>query len=426
MSGGDGKGHNSGAHSTGGVNGTSGKGGPGGHGDGTSWSSERGDGPSKVGGNGNGGGQKGNNGGNTPGRMRAPTAADIAAQYNSFGGTQITAALVSNIREDGFGGYMADIQGAIHTVASEAGSETSNTLSGFTGVPVHNGKPPSGGGNNTGSTGFTWGGGAKVDSADKAINDVNQKIAEMQEQQKSILSQMNNLQEKIGNRKKYSIANVRMFQAEKNQLQVKFNLYKNNINALKGTLAELEKQKKSQDVKDAISKVNDFYKELTSKYGDKLAKEARELADDAKGKKLRNAQEAIKAFDKYKDSLNKKFSVADRNAIAKALESLNKEQMAKQLKIYGKAFGFVGEAIQWSGFFNDLAKGFKTGNWNDAIISGEKIAAGKLASVMVAVAFSAMTVNPVGILGFAAIMAVTSALITDERLNKVNNFIRTL
>ncbi|MBW6101634.1 hypothetical protein HTY54_28500 [Escherichia coli] len=34
-----------------------------------------------------------------------------------------------------------------------------------------------------------------------------------------------------------------------------------------------------------MSKVNDFYKELASKYGDKLEKEAKALADEAKGKK---------------------------------------------------------------------------------------------------------------------------------------------
>nr|MDN1221449.1 hypothetical protein [Escherichia coli] len=155
----------------------------------------------------------------------------------------------------------------------------------------------------------------------------------------------------------------------------------------------------------------------------KLEKEAKALADEAKGKKIRNANEAIKAFDRYKDVLNKKFSVSDREAIAKALESLNKDQMAKQLKIFGKAFGVVGEAIQWGGFISGLVKGFRTGDWNEAFISGEKIAVGKVASVMVTVAFSAMAVNPIGILGFAVIMAVTSALITDERLKQLNSFI---
>ncbi|MCZ5716462.1 colicin-like pore-forming protein, partial [Escherichia coli] len=36
---------------------------------------------------------------------------------------------------------------------------------------------------------------------------------------------------------------------------------------------------------------------------------------------------------------------------------------------------------------------------------------------------NSMAVNPIGILGFAVIMAVTSALITDERLKQLNSFI---
>lgn len=191
--------------------------------------------------------------------------------------------------------------------------------------------------------------------------------------------------------------------------------------------AEAEAKKKEEDaVKDAVSKVADFYKELTSKYGEKLAKEAKELATDAKGKKLRSAAEAIQAFDKYKDSINKKFSVKDREAIAKALESLNKDQMAKQLATFSKAFGLVGDAIQWSGFVNGLIKGFRTGNWDDAIINGESIAANKLATALVAVAFSSMAVAPIGIIDFAIIMAIVGALITEDRLKKMNDFIMSL
>ncbi|EDQ2837081.1 hypothetical protein NWL46_003950 [Salmonella enterica] len=44
-----------------------------------------------------------------------------------------------------------------------------------------------------------------------------------------------------------------MFQVEKDQLQEKYNRYQNNINAQKGTLAELEKQKESQDKEEALS-----------------------------------------------------------------------------------------------------------------------------------------------------------------------------
>ncbi|EAA7344325.1 hypothetical protein ABSP78_004334 [Salmonella enterica subsp. enterica serovar 1,4,[5],12:i:-] len=191
--------------------------------------------------------------------------------------------------------------------------------------------------------------------------------------------------------------------------------------------AKAEAKKKEEDaVKDAVSKVADFYKELSSKYGEKLAKEARDLAEEARGKTLRNSKEAIEAFNKYKDILNKKFSVADREAIAKALESLDKNQMAKQLATYGKAFGVVGGMIQWGSFINGLIKGFRTGDWNDALIGGENIVAGKLAAALVTVAFSAMAVAPIGIFGFALIMAVTSALITDRRLQQLNDFIKGL
>lgn len=69
-----------------------------------------------------------------PVNTRAPNANDIVSQFNSYGGTQITSSQVSNIRSDGYGGYAADIAGQTHTVSSETGSETSNTVSGFTGV----------------------------------------------------------------------------------------------------------------------------------------------------------------------------------------------------------------------------------------------------------------------------------------------------
>ncbi|WP_283603736.1 colicin-like pore-forming protein [Serratia proteamaculans] len=190
--------------------------------------------------------------------------------------------------------------------------------------------------------------------------------------------------------------------------------------------AEEAKKKEEDAIKDAVNKVSDFYKELASKYSEKLAKEAKELADTAKGRTLRNAEDAIKAFDKYKSDINKKVNQKDREAIAKALESLNKEQMAKQLANFGKAFGFVSDAIQWSGFVNGLIKGLRTGEWNDAIISGESIIVGKVASALVAVAFSAMAVAPIGIVGFAVIMAVVGALITDETLRKMNDLITTM
>ena len=60
--------------------------------------------------------------GATSSGLSSPSASDVANQFNSFGGTQIRASDVSNIRSDGNGGYMADIRGQIHTVSSEEGS----------------------------------------------------------------------------------------------------------------------------------------------------------------------------------------------------------------------------------------------------------------------------------------------------------------
>ena len=62
--------------------------------------------------------------GATSSGLSSPSASDVANQFNSFGGTQIRASDVSNIRSDGNGGYMADIWVQIHTVSSEEGSTT--------------------------------------------------------------------------------------------------------------------------------------------------------------------------------------------------------------------------------------------------------------------------------------------------------------
>lgn len=72
--------------------------------------------------------------GATSSGLSSPSAGDVANQFNSFGGTQIRASDVSNIRSDGNGGYMADIRGQTNNVSSEAGSRTSTTVSGFYGV----------------------------------------------------------------------------------------------------------------------------------------------------------------------------------------------------------------------------------------------------------------------------------------------------
>ena len=114
-----------------------------------------------------------------------------------------------------------------------------------------------------------------------------------------------------------------------------------------GKIAQ-EKTKQVVDFERAISVVADFFNNLVKLHGDKLANEARYFAGQSVGKAIRNKTQALQAFDRYKNVLNQKFSAADRLAIANALSSMNAENMARQVKVYGKAFGVVGDFIQFS------------------------------------------------------------------------------
>ncbi|MBC3435871.1 hypothetical protein HU735_10645 [Pseudomonas sp. BW16M2] len=198
----------------------------------------------------------------------------------------------------------------------------------------------------------------------------------------------------------------------------------NETAAAMGGLAE--RAGDADQIKDAVKFTADFYKDLTAKFGDKASALAKELADKAQGKRIRNAQEALKAFDQYKDILDKKFSAKDRQAIANALEALDKERMAKDLARFSKAFGSVGNVMDFVDLATEARKATQTGNWTPFFVKAETILAGKAATAAVAVMFGMLTGASLGIVGFALVMAITSALVTDERVAKLNAFIMAL
>lgn len=408
MSGGDGKGHNSGAHATGGVNGHSGKGGPSSGGvdasDHSGWSKEN----NPWGGGGTIGGDQHGNGGGThsvgqstttlrPGESYMTPWGKVVADkdgHPTMNGTVMTEDNSSMV-PDNYGGYTRVLNSLTFGVSGH--EITGNNKTGPW-IPTPSNpssySPPLG--NKYRGSGFK--------SLDvRSVNGIGTYTIHLSSG---------------------GIMTVTVKNGDLNNMDVQFSHWHGS----KSRERQFAKEVVTDYVhyKEIVNITADFYKEMTSKYSDKFSKEAKDLADYAKGKTLRNAKDAIKAFDKYKDVLNKKFSVADREAIAKALESLDKGEMAKQLAQFSKAFGLVGKTIQWGGFGAGLAKGFRTGNWNDAIISGEGIIAGKIASALVTVTFSMMAVNPIGIFGFAMIMAITSALITDKKLKEMNDFIMSL
>ncbi|MFV8905014.1 colicin-like pore-forming protein [Serratia fonticola] len=191
------------------------------------------------------------------------------------------------------------------------------------------------------------------------------------------------------------------------------------------TKAKQEAETKAEEdrVKDAVKYTANFYTELTGRFGEQSAKIAQELADAAKGKQIRSADEALRAFNKYKDVLNKKFSVKDREAIAKALESLNRDQMAKSLAKFSKAFNYVGWTIVGYDTVKEIENALDSNNWRPVFVQLESLAAGRAATALTAFAFSVILGSPLGVLGYAIIMTLVSAFIDDFLMEKVNKLI---
>lgn len=211
----------------------------------------------------------------------------------------------------------------------------------------------------------------------------------------------------------------------------------NGLNNARKTLADVQTQKQANTkakqeaetkaeedrVKDAVKYTANFYTELTGRFGEQSAKIAQELADAAKGKQIRSADEALRAFNKYKDVLNKKFSVKDREAIAKALESLNRDQMAKSLAKFSKAFNYVGWTIVGYDTVKEIENALDSNNWRPVFVQLESLAAGRAATALTAFAFSVILGSPLGVLGYAIIMTLVSAFIDDSLMEKVNKLI---
>ncbi|ELK2379634.1 hypothetical protein RU030_004485 [Salmonella enterica] len=419
----------------------------GGHGDGTSWSSERGDGPKPGGGShGRGGGKnrdrgRSGKGKGTSTRMRPPTTADIAAQYNSFGGTQITASMVSNIRPDGFGGYLADIAGASHTVSSETGVETTNSVAGFTGVPVSTGKINSGnGGSGSGNSGFTWGGEVKSDSVDKAIQDVNQKILDMQKQLPVLETTMKEKQEEAERFKKmfrnHSYYRIRDAQRAYDDAMKKHKQLEDNIRALKGSLSELEKQKDINE-KEVLTKTSELITTMGDKVGEYLGVKyktlAKEIAYEIKnfqGKTIRSYGDAMASLNKILSNPGLKVYKGDKDALVNAWRQVNAQDMANKLGNMSRAFKVADLVMKVEKVREKSIVGCDTGDWGPLILEVESWVLSGIAYSVVLSIFSAtlgtvllsfgLPVTAVGIMGII-IAGVISAVIDDKFADEINN-----
>lgn len=338
-----------------------------------------------------GGGIKLDGNGNPVG-TRAPNAAEIASQFNSYGGTQITADMVSNISYHDYGTYKADIAGQYHTVSVDGVSRTSTTVAGFTGMST----PQSNGGKGQNGGMSNWNDATnsiRAGNIPKNFTLKDGKVGIMTPQYRRI---------SIGHGESYQ-----------QYLGDKFV----EVPAL--TDAYNDGVKERDDFQNALKITADFYKEIGEKAGERQAAIAKELADASKGKKIKDVDQALAAFDKYKDVLNAKYSVADRQAITYALESVNRTQAASYLKGLGKAAGFVSVAIDAADLASELAKAVETNNYRSFFIKATSMFAGYNAGLLTAWSFSIILGSPLGILGFAIVMAAVSALVDEKLVERV-------
>ncbi|EOW4439244.1 colicin-like pore-forming protein [Shigella sonnei] len=180
---------------------------------------------------------------------------------------------------------------------------------------------------------------------------------------------------------------------------------------------ERRKRDEINMVKDAIKLTSDFYRTIYDEFDKQASELAKELASVSQGKQIKSVDDTLNAFDKFRNNLNKEYSIQDRMTISKALEAINLVHMAENFKLFSKAFGFTGKVIDRYDVAVELQKAVKTDNWRPFFVKLESLAAAT------AWTFSVMLGTPVGILGFAIIMAAVSALVNDKFIEQVNKLI---
>lgn len=184
----------------------------------------------------------------------------------------------------------------------------------------------------------------------------------------------------------------------------------------------IKEEDEFSQVKTAVKFTADFYKEVFSVYGDKAEQLAGALAEQAKGKTIRNADDAAKSWEKHKANPDKKINSRDREAIVKWLESVDVKVAAENFKRFSKGMGYTSKFIELANWSTSLYNAIQTGDWRPFFVKTETIAAGMAATVVVAFAFSMLIGNPVGLVMYGLVMAGVGFVIDDEFVENANQF----
>jgi myosin heavy subunit len=225
----------------------------------------------------------------------------------------------------------------------------------------------------------------------------------------------------------------RQLEAKQAEYSAVENELKNAVSFRDGKAAEVkeaeQKLKEAQDaleksqIKDAVDTMVGFYQYITEQYGEKYAKIAQDLAEKSKGKKIQGVDEALAAFEKYKNVLDKKFSKVDRDAIFNALESVNYDELSKNLTKISKSLKITSRVSFLYDVGSDFKNAIETGNWRPLFVTLEKSAVDVGVAKIVALMFSFIVGVPLGFWGIAIVTGIVSSYIGDDELSKFNELL---
>lgn len=225
----------------------------------------------------------------------------------------------------------------------------------------------------------------------------------------------------------------RQLEAKQAEYSAVENELKNAVSFRDGKAAEVkeaeQKLKEAQDaleksqIKDAVDTMVGFYQYITEQYGEKYAKIAQDLAEKSKGKKIQGVDEALAAFEMYKNVLDKKFSKVDRDAIFNALKSVNYDELSKNLTKISKSLKITSRVSFLYDVGSDFKNAIETGNWRPLFVTLEKSAVDVGVAKIVALMFSFIVGVPLGFWGIAIVTGIVSSYIGDDELSKLNELL---
>ncbi|MEQ0076659.1 colicin-like pore-forming protein [Klebsiella sp. CN_Kp116] len=386
------------------------------------------------------GGHTGNNGSSSQGGMRAPTAAEVAGQYNSYGGSKISASQVSNIRSDGFGGYKADIKGADNNVSLGGPGATTSTLGGFTGVSTSG----NGNGNNNGGSGGKGGGTPTNPAWTPAPGHPSSYLAS--NNNAGLISVDDNTKSNVNTYTLHfgssATAVVTVPSGDRSKMKIEYKNWKGpkyddgRIEKIVGSFMNFRAEEKKRDEKEALTKASELISDMGDKIGKLLGEKyrsvAKEIANDIKnfqGKTMRTHKQAMASLNKILANPGMKINKGDKDALINAWKALNASDTANKLSNLSRAFKVADLTLKAEKIRQKSIEGYETGDWSPLMLEVESwVLSGMAAGVAMALFGSILSMLPISGLALTAItiagiltISYLSSKIDDKVAEKINN-----